>query len=151
MSIVVIRGPAKTPCGASGSLTPSLHPAVIASLVDSATSAGKSLSIRSCACVSELVDAIALLDRERPEVVLVEPGAGLDDARVHAALRALHVPFVEIHGDPPDAREAELHDPPPNRLGVVHGFMAQGFTLGMAWALDHLGCADCGSRYHVGT
>lgn len=151
MSIVIVRGPDTPPASYRAPLSQYLPPAVIASLVDSAVCAGKTLAIRVCGSHHEIVSALGVLDRAPPEILLLDPGRSLEDAGVQAAMRTLRVPFIEIHDNPGSIEEPALIDAPANRLCVVNGYMAQSYVVAMDKALEHLGCGACHTEYHVGT
>lgn len=151
MSILIIRGPDDPGGHGRTPLSPSLHGHVVASLVDRAASAGKVLSLRQCRSDKELIEVLHSLQGSPPEILLIDPGAGIGNPGVCDALRQVKVPFVEVHDDTAIALEPELRAAPANRIGVVHGYLAQGYTLAMEMALEHLGCAECESEFHVGT
>lgn len=151
MSILILRGPDAANPKSRPPLSQALHADIVTSLVDRSVCAGKALAIRSCGSALELVDALSELQHEPLEILLVDAGTAIGAGQVSDALRQLRVPFIEIHNDSSAQWEAELQDPPANRIAVVHGFKAQSYTLAMSMALEHLGCADCESTFHVGT
>lgn len=151
MSIVIIRGPDAPLDQPRTPLSQALHAEVVTALVDRAVCAGKALAIHACASEQELLHVLADLQRDPPEILLVDAGSGIDTPQVSQALRNVRVPFIEIHDDSSARLEAELRDPPPSRVGVVHGYMAQGYTIAMSMALEHIGCAESESLVHVGT
>lgn len=151
MSIVIIRGPDAPQHQPRMPLSHALHAEIVTSLVDRAVCAGKALAIHACSSEQELLHALAEITREPPEILLVDAGAGIDTPQVSQALRHVRVPFIEIHDDSSARPEAELRDPPASRIGVVHGYLAQGYTIAMSMALEHIGCAESESAVHVGT
>ena len=151
MSIMLVRGPDEIVPAPISDVSHVLHSEVIVSLLDSAASAGRTLSIRACESDRELLDVLAKIQHQPPEFLLLDPGAGLRDPAVCEALRCIAVPHIEIHDDACAALEPELREPSSTRVAVVHGYQAQGYTLAMAQALEYLGCAECESHYHVGT
>lgn len=151
MSIVIIRGPDKPMQHRRDPLSQSLHGEIITGLVDSAVCAGRTLAIRSCCSDKEVIDTLAIIQRFTPEVLLIDPGTSLGDPEVCDALRRCGVPYIEIHDDTSIAMEPELQGAAGQRIGIVHGYMAQGYTRAMSMALEHLGCGECEFEYHVGT
>lgn len=151
MSIILVRGPEEIASVSPPARTNALHGEVVASLLDSAASAGRTLAIRACGSDRELLDVLVKIQSQPPEFLLLDPGVGLRDPDVCKALRDIAVPYIEIHDDACAAPEPELRDASSSRVAVVHGYLAQGYTLAMAQALEYLGCAECESHYHVGT
>ncbi len=139
MGIVIIRGP-----GAP------LPGAVLAALVERAADAGTALAIRSCPTADDVAGALAASGRDGTAFVVVDPGPTIGHRVVVDGLRNLRVPYVEVHDDVWGEFEPHLEGDVPNRRAIVHGYAAQGYTLAMAMALEHLGRAERALDCHVG-
>ena len=66
-------------------------------------------------------------------------------------MKQLQVPYIEVHDDRAGALEGSLPANCGCRLGVVHGYGSQSYTLALSIALEHLGCAESENDVHVGT
>ncbi len=148
MSIVIIRGPEFV---ASQSVRPLVPDSVRDGLVARAAAAGKDLVFRTCRSEEELLDTLRRVREDRAELVLLDPGrcACASDA-VRRGLDGLSVPYIEVHDDEPQSPESLLGPCGP-RLTWVNGYAAHSYTLALAIALEHLGCAGCECEVHVGT
>ena len=148
MSIVILRGPESQHAGA-GARVPDV---VRARLAESAADAGKTIALRSCRSEAELVEGLSGLRADEVELLLFDPGACAPASeRLRRALGALRTPYIEVHDDDMDAPEPSLAPDGGACLARVHGYAAQSYTLALAIALEHLGCAECGQDVHVGT
>lgn len=148
VSIVILRGPESLHAGA-GACVPD---AVRARLAQSAADAGKTIALRSCRSEAELVEGLSGLRSGGVELLLFDPGACAQASeRLRRALEALDTPYIEVHDDDMDAPEPSLAPHGGACLAQVHGYAAQSYTLALAIALEHLGCAECGHGVHVGT
>lgn len=146
VSIVILRGP-EAHHGAAR-----VPDAVRARLAESAAEAGKTIALRSCRSESELVEGLCGLRASGVELLLFDPGACAPASeRLRHALDALDTPYIEVHDDDMDAPEPSLAPRDGACLAQVHGYAAQSYTLALAIALEHLGCAECGHGVHVGT
>lgn len=149
MSIVIIRGP-EGPHAGGRTHASSLPGEVLAALVERAASAGTAIAIRTCASVEEFASALGISEREGAELIVADPGAHAGRSMVAEAMRALRVPYIEVHDDGCDPLEPQLEGDAGRRIAVVHGYAAQGYMLAMSKALEHLGYAEREFDYHVG-
>lgn len=154
VSILIVRGP-NVQAGtyaAVDSMAPPLSGEVRAALVERAASAGKAICMRSCRNEHELVECLRGMRAANTELLLLDPGDCLPaSADLRGALARLPVPYIEVHDDDMSAPEPSIAPHCGQRLRRVHGYCAQSYTLALAIALEHLGCADSGNDVHVGT
>ncbi|MBO9882827.1 MULTISPECIES: type II 3-dehydroquinate dehydratase [Xanthomonas] len=149
MSILLLRGP---DCVAGHRGRPARIAApVMRQLLAHAGRAGKTLAVRGCASERELLQALAQADQAGVEMLLLDPGACSDSAVTADAVAHLRRPYVEVHDDASDRREACLCAASGQRLGQVGGYCAQGYALALSIALEHLGCNGYEGDVHVGT
>lgn len=149
MSIAVIRGPRSE--GLFPRTPTALPHQVLGALVDHAVCAGKTIAVRGCASEQELLHSLRVAQQSHVEIALLDPGACADSPRLRKALDEMSMPYIEVHNDSCDAPEALMRAGNGRRLAVVNGYMAQSYTLALAMALEHLGCAECECDVHVGT
>ncbi|MCS4279861.1 3-dehydroquinate dehydratase [Stenotrophomonas rhizophila] len=149
MSIFIIRGPEVA--GQLIRTAQPLPPLVLKSLVHRAIDAGTTVAIRACGSEQELLDALRVADHSRGEVILLDPGACVDSARLQRLLPHLHNAYVEVHDDDARAPEACLPAHVGKRIGVARGYFAQSYMHALEIALDHLGCSEIAEGVHVGT
>lgn len=148
VSIVILRGPDSPHAGANARVPD----AVRARLAESAADAGKTIALRSCRSEAELVEGLCGLRSDGVELLLFDPGACAPASeRLRRALEALEMPYIEVHDDDMAKPEPSLASCGGACLARVHGYSAQSYTLALAIALEHLGCAECGHGVHVGT
>ncbi|RDZ29671.1 type II 3-dehydroquinate dehydratase [Lysobacter silvisoli] len=142
---MILRGPESHSTGVR------VLDAVRARLAESAADAGKTIALRCCRSEAELVDGLSGLRADEVELLLFDPGACMPASeRLRGALATLSLPYIEVHDDDMDALEPSLADAG-DCVARVHGYAAQSYTLALAIALEHLGCAECGHGVHVGT
>jgi 3-dehydroquinate dehydratase len=85
-------------------------------------------------------------------LLLLDPGACVPASEaLRGALARLPMPYIEVHDDDMNALEPSIAPRCGPRLRLVHGYAAQSYTLALAIALEHLGCAESGHDVHVGT
>ncbi len=149
MSIAVIRGPESD--GPHFRTPHALPHEVLGTLVDRALCAGKTIAVRGCASEQELLHSLRMAQQSHAEIALLDPGACANSPRLRKALDEISMPYIEVHNDSCDAPEALMQAGNGHRLAVVNGYLAQSYTLALAMALEHLGCAECECDVHVGT
>ena len=150
VSILILRGPNAD--ANVDSMVPALAGEVRATLVERAAGAGKAIAMRSCRNENELVECLRGMRAANAELVLLDPGACLPVSdQLRGALEQLTVPYIEVHDDDMNALEPSIAPDCGQRLRLVHGYAAQSYTLALAIALEHLGCAESGNDVHVGT
>ncbi|MBU8978036.1 type II 3-dehydroquinate dehydratase [Lysobacter sp. MMG2] len=120
---------------------------VVSQLAGRASQAGRTIAVRGCRDVAEMVERLRRVDGKGTEFLLLDPGARADDA-LGAALEEVRIPYIEVHADDVRAHAPSIGR---HRLDVVDGYGAQGYLLALSIALEHLGCAECENDVHVGT
>lgn len=146
MTIVMIQGPHEA------SLTNGAADAMQAALSERARSAGQTLVHLRCDTQAQLIERIARIDRGQADLILFDPGrCARDPAALRPVLRDLDVPYIEVHDDGHDRLDPALPGDSGQRVALVSGFGAQGYTLAMSMALETLGCAESENDVHVGT
>jgi 3-dehydroquinate dehydratase len=142
VSILILRGPN------AGTAVDSMVPP----LVERAADAGKAIAVRSCRNEGELIECLRGMRAANAELLLLDPGACLPVSdNLRGALEQLSVPYIEVHDDDMNALEPSIAPDCGQRLRLIHGYAAQSYTLALAIALEHLGCAESGNDVHVGT
>lgn len=122
---------------------------VIAQLVERASQAGRTISIRTCRTVGDMADCLRRLDGNGTEFVLLDPGTHASSNReISACLHELKAPSIEVHAELPCTACVPACGKP---VSVIGGYGAQGYVLALSIALEYLGCSECENRFHVGT
>jgi 3-dehydroquinate dehydratase-2 len=111
-------------------------------LTEAARQAGAALTCFQSNSEAALVDRIQLAASEGVDFILINPAAYTHTSvAIRDALAAVRIPFIEIHLSNIHAREdfrrrsyfSDL------AIGVVSGLGARGYSLALAYALDHAG------------
>lgn len=148
MPIAIIRGP--EPIRLASSAPVGVPKAVIATLLENAALASKTIALRTCLTEPELIDCLSHANRERFEFVMLDPGECACSEPLDAALKQLAMPYIEVHDDcgelEPTLAAADCGRP----LNVIQGYGSQSYTVALSIALEHLGCAGCENKYNVG-
>ncbi len=144
MSIAILTAPGDAVRGVHG-----LPKEIVSQLVGRASQAGRTVAVRGCRDVAEMVECLRRVDGKGTEFLLLDPGARrCGDAALGAALDDVGVPYIEVHVDGIRAAAAE---PTGHPLDVVDGYGVQGYVLALSIALEHLGCAECENDVHPAT
>ena len=105
-----------------------------------AVQAGVQLTCFQSNAESDLVDRIQQAGREGVDFILINPAAYTHTSvAIRDALAAVKIPFIEIHlsnihSREPFRRQSYFSD---LAVGVVSGLGAQGYELGLAYALGY--------------
>jgi 3-dehydroquinate dehydratase-2 len=111
-------------------------------LTEAARKAGAALACFQSNSEAALVDRIQQAASESVDFILINPAAYTHTSvAIRDALAAVRIPFIEIHLSNIHAREdfrrrsyfSDL------AIGVVSGLGARGYSLALAYALDHAG------------
>ena len=144
MSIAILTAPHDAGCGVHA-----LSKEIVSQLVGRASQAGRTIAVRGCRDVAEMVECLRRVNGKGTEFLLLDPGArGCGNAALDAALDDVGVPYIEVHADGSRADDTE---PVGRPLDVVDGYGAQGYVLALSIALEHLGCAECENDLHPAT
>lgn len=147
VTILLVRGPEPQP-------SPFNHilPEIVRSrLAERAAAAGERFAVRACGTPADMLACLADLDADT-RFLLFDPGYGATASpELCSMLGRLRVPFIEVHDDTSDQPERPLDAPSAPRHQLVQGYGAQGYALGLAIALEHLGCERALLDCHVGT
>jgi 3-dehydroquinate dehydratase II len=138
VSILLVHGPHTT----SRSLTQELQ----RELQQQADAAGRTLELRACGDLKDLVVEVCAAKSDTTEFVLLDPGDLLKQIRAHPevgftdALDKLYIPYIEVH----EAFGAELrhgagfHNSPIATV-IINGNIGSGYRIGLGLALRQLG------------
>lgn len=144
MSIAILTARHDTVGGVQG-----LPKEIVSQLAGRASQAGRTIAVRGCRDVAEMVECLRRVDGKGTEFLLLDPGARLrGDGALDAVLDDVGVPYIEVHADGTGVDAAASSGHP---FDVVGGYGAQGYVLALSIALEHLGCAECENDVHVGT
>ncbi|KAF1706911.1 hypothetical protein [Pseudoxanthomonas sacheonensis] len=141
MSILVIQGPhSALPWSGPGTEEPLLLPTA------AAHAAGKSLVVRTCAGIREMIECLRQARQPDTEMVLLDSGdldpadCVREGADLCRALDELQSPYIEVHDDSGQVLDLQVHPRnAPMVTVVVNDDRASGYSLALAIALRHLG------------
>lgn len=137
MSIVLLRGP-KRPNGVYRDQV-EIDRLLLVRLIIRANRAGRRIAVRNLSSDKAMIAAIEAQQASQTEAILLDTGACVRDRRIHNALQACRLPYVEIR--PSHLTDARLCEPEgiENRIALVRGVQSQTYMLALSIALEHLG------------
>lgn len=155
-AILIVRRSEARPHEGLGAASDVIPRVVVEQLSGIVAETGCTLSIRDCAGDAQVIEWLGRANAMRAAFVLFDPGsAPHQDLRYQAALAGLRMPFIEVHDDravaEPDLSRAGGGRARNAAVARIHGYASQGYVMALWIALDRLGLADRGDRYHVGT
>ncbi len=138
MSILIVHGPHTS----SSSLTQELQ----RELQQQADAAGRTLELRACGDLNDLVVEVCAAKSDTTEFVLLDPGDLVGQIRAHPevgftdALDKLYVPYIEVHDEFGTELQhgAGFHNSPIATV-IINGNIGSGYRIGLSIALRQLG------------
>ncbi|HNV83044.1 MAG TPA: type II 3-dehydroquinate dehydratase [Arenimonas sp.] len=150
MSIAIIRGAETSRLTEIGSHE--IPKEVFSLLTGRASTAGKQIELRTFKSEEDLIDCLRRANEACFEFVMLDPGTcECSSQQLRNIMNRLTMPYIEVHDDHFGALEHTLTPDYAPRLTMVQGYGPQSYVLALSIALEHLGCAECGYEFHVGT